>query len=532
MPTITRKTLESALDEIARGDATPADAAVVVRRALSFEPPLVSRVYDALRDVTWRTLTSRSFGDELKDWFEVFRHASALIGEGSAVAEKIRALADLLAQSSRFAEFQPLDEVLGRKHSKSVLSALAGAGKALKKGALKNLLGLADANLSRVTGALQACGLIERSSSGKEASFLLTELGKRAARKLDLVVEAAHFNVGAWWLDVPFPLAVWDTNGNPIGANTAFLDFTRRGEQGSLAPLTEWRLEQAKVARDERKLSRNTWQIKVGDDKWLQFVEQLTSDGKYCILAEDISVNMALIRDLEDRLRIAADAGAKLQQDLADSERRLRAFRSGTSEIREGLVKAAAISNERIRNWITISEHSPTAKMPTQELQEVGRSLDAIQCAVRDVMEPVDIAKSEGSSLSWMDPGTAFQEMVDTANVLSAGAMRCKFDNARNILGAVSPLRTALGLFIFVGAKHGVQFAQAAISGTKFTTTMRTVRSKGNSQETVSSLNLSYCKAVVESIGGALDVQASETGTEDLIKLSFPVDKAATMAGT
>jgi len=48
------------------------------RRACGSSPPLVSRVYDALRDVTLGVqLTSRSFGDELKDWFEVlFRHAS------------------------------------------------------------------------------------------------------------------------------------------------------------------------------------------------------------------------------------------------------------------------------------------------------------------------------------------------------------------------------------------------------------------------------------------------------------------------
>jgi hypothetical protein len=97
----------------------------------------------------------------------------------------------------------------------------------------------------------------------------------------------------------------------------------------------------------------------------------------------------------------------------------------------------------------------------------------------------------------------------------------------------VSPLRTALGLFIFVGAKHGAHFAQATISGAKFIATLKAIRPKGqHPQNTVASLNLSYCKEIVESIGGALDVQASEKGTEDLMKLSFPVDKIATRAGT
>ncbi|MGY4422005.1 hypothetical protein ACVWY2_004454 [Bradyrhizobium sp. JR6.1] len=164
-----RKAFETSLDRIGRGDATPAEAAAAIRKALTAEPSLAERVYDALRDVTWRTLTSRSFGDELLQWFEVLRHAAALAGSKNAggISERMRAFADLISQSARFAELQPLDEVLNRKHTKPLLSAIAGAGKAVSNIALMSILGLRESNLSRVTGALQGTGLIERSSSGK-----------------------------------------------------------------------------------------------------------------------------------------------------------------------------------------------------------------------------------------------------------------------------------------------------------------------------------------------------------------------------
>ncbi|MBW5439437.1 hypothetical protein FXB41_33210 [Bradyrhizobium canariense] len=532
MPPPSRKALESALDEIARGDATPSEAAATVRRALAIEPPLVHRVYDALRDVTWRTLTSRSFGDELRDWFELFRHASALIGDGSAVAEKIRALADLLSQSSRFSEYQPLEEVLGRKHSKSVLKALGTAGKALKKSALKNLLGLEDANLSRVTGALQGSGLIERSSSGKEASFLLTELGERWVRKSNLHVESGSTSSDAWWLKSPFPLAVWDTDGSPVGANEAFRSLTTQNAE-DLPPLSDWRLDLAKTARDERRISGNTWQVEVGEGKWLQFVQKVTADGKYCTLAEDISAEMELVRSLEHQLRIAAGAQASLQQELTDSERRLQAFRSATQEIKEGLVKVAASSNERIRNLLQNFAHSPGQARVPQELQEVGRSLDAIQYAVGNVMAPVDIVRREGLHVGWMNVGLTIRQSVNAANVMCAGEMKYKGDNildAQSIHGPVSSMRVAMGHLILVGASHGGQLVDAGISGKKFFATLKAVRPAG--QDAVTSFNLSYCKEVAERMGGSLIVQGSDSDREVLLKLNCPVDKAEARAKT
>lgn len=516
---INRKLLENALDEIARGDATPAEATATVRAALEFDPPLVDRVYDALRDVTWRTLTSRSFGEELQDWFEVFRHTSALIGEESIIASKVRALADLLGQSSRFDEFQPLDEVLSRKHSKSVLSALASAGDVLKKSALKNILGLADANLSRVTGALQARGLIDRSSSGKEASFSLTELGDRTARKLGLAVRDKAAGQSSWWLDAPFPIAVWDADGKPVGANATFFETASQVDK-VLPAYSEWRLEISKAARDEQWISRNTWQLRLSDDQWVQFVEQAANDGSRCILVADVSLHMKAYDILKNELQSAAAAATALQEELAASERKLFAFRRSTGQIKEGILGVASQSSKQIREWMT-----DPSSVAAEQLHDFDRRLGAIQLAIRNVMEPLDIVEREGTELDWFDPAQIVAEAVDTASVLGGSLITCRFDNVAKVKGAVSPLRTALGHMFFMGTKHHAHSARAVMKGSKFVATY-CARKITNlyTDDTVADLGLSYAKTVAESHGGGLAAKLSRVGeeTEALVELTFP----------
>lgn len=522
---INRKLLENALDEIARGDATPAEATASVRAALEFDPPLVDRVYDALRDVTWRTLTSRSFGDELQDWFEVFRHTSALIGDGSTIANKVRALADLLGQSSRFDEFQPLDEVLRRKHSKSVLSALASAGDVLKKSALKNILGLADANLSRVTGALQARGLIDRSSSGKEASFSLTELGDRTVRKLGMLVRDTAAGETSWWLDVPFPIAVWDVDGKPVGANAAFFKETTSQVDNALPTYSEWRLEISKAARDEQWISSNTWQLRLSDDKWVQIVEQAASNGNRCIMIADVSLHMKAYQILKDELKLATGAAVSLHQDLAASERKLFAFRRSTGQIKEGILGVAAQSSKQIREWMT-----DPSSVAAQQLHDFDRRLGAIQLAIRNVMDPLDIVEREGTELDWFDPAQIVAEAVDTASVLGGSLITCRFDKGAKVKGAVSPLRTALGHMFFMGTKHHAHSARAVMKGSNFVATY-CARKITNlyTDDTVADLGLSYAKTVAESHGGALAAKLSRAGeeTEALVELTFPFGRAA-----
>jgi hypothetical protein len=522
------KELEISLDELARGDATPAEAAHAIRVALAADPPLTDRVYDALRDVTWRVLTSRSFGDELRDWFNVFRHASALAAD-SGIAEKIRGFADLISQSARFAELQPLDEVLSRKHSKSLLGALAVAGGALQKGAIKKFLRLADSNLSRVTGALLGRGLIERSTSGKEASFELTALGLKVARELGLTASADNATNRVWCAHAPFALAVWDSSGKPIGANAAFQALTAAGP-GSLPTFSDWRGDVSKAAREERRPSSNTWQVRVGEGKWYQYVAEVSVDGDCCVLASDISAQMKALRSLEDRLEAGAEKEVRLQRERADAEGRILAFRSAISQIKEEVLDAAAQSNSYVRKSIDILEQPSAATPVPGELHQVERHLDAIQRVMRDVMGPIDVARLEDSRLDCFDPKQIVAEAAKAASASGDPYITYEIPSTHMMQAELAPLRMALGQMFIIGMKHGFREAHAAITGSQLVTTFH---AKGlvvgrYSNDPVTSLGLSYCKHIAETHGGALEIieQSSGAGAEASIKLSFPVTQA------
>lgn len=190
----TRRELVVSLENVGRGDATPAEAVSAIREAIQSGEELGERVYAALRDVTWRTLTSRAFNDELAGWFDVMRHGAALArrASGASLAEKLRVLSDLIAQSARFAELQPVDEVLNRKHVIAILRRLASSVAPTARADLARSTGLANANLSRVLAVLASSGLVERKSSGKEALFSLTSAGRSVLeRKGALPAEAA-----------------------------------------------------------------------------------------------------------------------------------------------------------------------------------------------------------------------------------------------------------------------------------------------------------------------------------------------------
>src|ERR1700728_3793109 len=113
--TTANRDIVAALDDIGRGDATVIEATRTIRKALQAADGLADRVYAAFRNMTWRILTSRAFGPELPDWFDLIRHGSALAKQNSdnVLAERLRTLSDLIGQSSRFAEMQPLHQVLG-----------------------------------------------------------------------------------------------------------------------------------------------------------------------------------------------------------------------------------------------------------------------------------------------------------------------------------------------------------------------------------------------------------------------------------
>lgn len=521
------KSLQDSLHRVGRGDATPSEATAAIRDALLGQHQLVDRVYEALRDVTWRTLTSRTFGEELQQWFEVFRHAAALAGQYAAgTAEKIRAHADLLSQSARFAELQPMDEVLGRKHTKRLLAALAAANGPVKNTALKSMLGLAESNLSRVTGVLLGKGLIERTSSGKEASFSLTAFGRQIARKHDIGVTEDAVGVRHWWHEAPLAVGIWEPDGNPIGANAAFLTLLGSQEPQKLPAFADWRLSVSKAARAEQMLTRDTWQLKTADALWVQFVEGVLPDGNICLSAIDVSGPMNGMDEVKNELKIARESEARLRQELADAESRVAAYSTANSYIRDEMMDVAARSNEHVRRSIGIWHHVGTDRCSVpQELHQVEKNLGAMQVVMRHLFDPVDIVDRE-SNLGWLDPRQMIVEAIDAASTLDPKvAATCSFGNMTRVRAAI-PLRTALTYMLVLGMKRGTYAVHGALKGSSFVATLRANTPSLNSYtehlDTMTSLGLGYCQAIVKTHGGALEME--ETELVSMIRLSFPVE--------
>jgi hypothetical protein len=531
-----RQDLENSLDQVGRGDATPVEATLAIRSGLTSEPPLAGRVYAALRDVTWRTLTARAFGSELQLWFDVFRHASALASKyAPEIADKVRAYADLISQSARFAELQPLKEVLSRKHSTDVLRILALAGKPVKRAALANQLPLSDSNLSRVIGALSGQGLIERSASGKEANFALTDLGCQTVKALEFGTHDQTADAGAWWHQVPFAVAVWDDQGKAIGANALFHSLASTDPASALPPLEEWRIELSKLARDERGLPDEAWWVRMDENKWIHYAERLTREGHHVIVGHDISAHMGAVCELEKSVNAAAETEAKLRGELAVAERRLAAYRSANTQIRGEIVDVAARSTESVRNSINALTHGAKTHSVPDELRQVEERLSAMQVAMRDFMDFGDIAKSRTEVL---DPRRIVKDAVRTANILNDPDITVKFGRVERVRGALSPIRNLLGQLLMIGPKHGGNIRRyllyVDVKGSQLRLTFKpndpshsahvSEGAHAGTSDTVESMGLGYCQILAESYGGTFGVTPPSEGLA-LVRLSFPIQK-------
>jgi predicted transcriptional regulator len=530
MSSVDHTTLDNSLDRIGRGDATPAEASAAIRKALTAEPSLAERAYDVLRNVTWRMLTSRSFGDDLPGWSEVVEHAAALAESKNAggIAERIRACADLIAQSARFAQLQPLDEVLKRKHTKSLLMAVGSAGKSITNVALMSTLGLRESNLSRLTGALQGTGLLARSKSGKEASFELTDLGRRIAKKLDIAVKEPGVDT-EWWQEAPFPVAVWGATGEPVGANAAFYRLTRAHEPHALPSLGVWKLYMGKTALDHRMASKDVWRLQIDETTWIQFTETAMPDGGTCLLGSDVSSTMKAINDVKEALKVAQEAEARARREFADTANRLVAYQSANSHIRNEIMTVAARSNERVRDVVHAAQSQQ--RVVPSALLAIEKDLGAMQVAVRDLMGPIFIMGHRGESpMGWIDPNQIVAEAMSTAKDLHPTTRAtASFGNVPKVRGAVDTLRTVLSHMVIIGTRHGAYDFHGALKGSNLVTTVRVKAPELHNPyldafEAEATSGLGYCRAIVETSGGIFEMQDTGPDSDPMFVFSLPVE--------
>ncbi|MCV9964212.1 hypothetical protein OIU34_20210 [Pararhizobium sp. BT-229] len=99
----------SRLDQVARGELSPAEAVKIVREALLDEDQrAVNRAYTATRERTWLYVRQPSPLEDARLWLNAIQHLSGLLFERREVelAGRVRGMSELLLQTVRFADLK------------------------------------------------------------------------------------------------------------------------------------------------------------------------------------------------------------------------------------------------------------------------------------------------------------------------------------------------------------------------------------------------------------------------------------------
>jgi predicted transcriptional regulator len=193
----TWKELTRKLEAVGRGDFGTGQA-TLIRDAMNHSPEMGPYVYTALAENTWRLIATRSFNDDLVDWFNTCRFAENLLESAGHpdLEAKTRALTDLVARSHRFYEAQPIAEVVQRKSSFDILAALKREGSATST-RLAEASGIRETSISKALLILCLHGLVHRQDKGDSAIFSLTRDGSAAhdAAAIDTAMPVASQGV-------------------------------------------------------------------------------------------------------------------------------------------------------------------------------------------------------------------------------------------------------------------------------------------------------------------------------------------------
>lgn len=195
-----------ALESLETGEIDAREARALLRRVLEIgrDDAIASDVFAALRSWTGRMLRTNIAGDDLREWYSLFRAVGAQFrGPLSDWSIRIEVLSQLVYERIGIAETRDVTEVLSRKHARALLGELAtSADGRLGRAELLERLGLEQANLTRVSTLLLDAGLMTRVEEGRNVSFELSSAGRSHARTehAPSVISAQEqsFDAGSW----------------------------------------------------------------------------------------------------------------------------------------------------------------------------------------------------------------------------------------------------------------------------------------------------------------------------------------------
>ena len=174
--------LRATLDALATGDLDAREARKAVRQAFQARPEGVDYAYAALQRAAWWIVRLDRMPDDIAEWHDLFKHASALARNArrDEMAERFHALAGLVWQTADFHNRHRLEEVLSRRYVLDILGELAHRDGNADRPSLAAATGLSEWNLSKAVFILEALGLVRRLHYGSKG-LELTENGRRAA---------------------------------------------------------------------------------------------------------------------------------------------------------------------------------------------------------------------------------------------------------------------------------------------------------------------------------------------------------------
>lgn len=175
------KLVGSTLETLARGeiDAVSAEKEITTHFQGGGS---AADVYNAFATLLWHVVSERRKDSDLRKWHGLMLDVAfrARKANHPDVSERIKALTDVLRVSIAMSDRPSVPEVLRRAHVPALLSALGSAKDGrMSRGELQATVGLQSANLSRLLTLLTLSGLADREQVGKEAFFVLTEVGRR-----------------------------------------------------------------------------------------------------------------------------------------------------------------------------------------------------------------------------------------------------------------------------------------------------------------------------------------------------------------
>jgi DNA-binding MarR family transcriptional regulator len=539
--------LRSSLDALSAGDIDTREARLAVRRAIDSGGDMIDRVYVALRGAAWRIISARQVPEDLAEWHDIHTHAAvrARLAERPDLAERLSTLAELVAQTGRFADRQPLNEVLERRHVVDLLVELARHGGSARRALLAEATALADANLSRVLAILSAHGLIMRKRSGKEALFSLTEAGRGAAAKAGALCYApTGISETTWWNQFDVPVALWTADGDQIGSSDAFRRLVSDAGCQGLSAL-DWRawtgwLES--TVRDEHPADQGKRVLQLSDRLWVRYVEQHFQDGTICVWLFDISVEKETEANLSRELRAYEQEIAKLKEQIAEAEakaeehrRRLLSFMTAVNQRRFDLMKGAASLATRIKSW---AESVPETWRPGFE--DVDRQAMAIKQAMQYLLAMPDASKPKLPN-QILDPRVLIEQSGEIVSRLSGSHFEYDFHEIKQVRAYEPALRAAICHAMLTHLRESN--AQKYILSTKVENKTLFVLLLGldglrardadfdhfmqlEGDESTIMQSYSYCRDLVQLVNGKVSAGVEESGRRrrSFVQMTFPVE--------